>query len=298
MAWWWHHAPALIVYRDPGEGPISFGDIFEGKHLIDVHARLQTRRLGGGNMPRTAAERIARAVNRPLSDPGETVPMYTPALPQRPEDFHVLAYGGATMKRDEPLRAILLSDSCAIDTALGTERGRRAQGRLLFAPMIPTTETAVEALEEQPLFGRLPLTAAPGKFGWGTAELRDCFMVDARDVRKEDRILTLTADAAEDLEAAWDACALRRGPHVVEHNVTKLAHALAGEDGDAEEQAGAVEMIQRTLVVAWRLEGGLLRAAADSPVPDKAALKQIVAELKELEESARAAHERLARALE
>jgi len=285
------------VYRDPDEDPISFGDIFEGKHLIDVHARLETRQLGGGNMPRTAAERISRAVNRPLSDPAETVPMYTPALPQRSEDFHVLAFGGATMKRDEPMRATLLSDSSAIDTALGTERGRRAQGRLLFAPIVPTTKEAVEALDEEPVFGRFPLNAEPGKFGWATAELRDCFMVDARDVRNEDRILSLTAEAAEDLEVSWDACVLRRGPLAVSHNIAKLAGALAGEGGDPQEQAGAVEMIEDMLLIAWQLEGGLLRAVADAPAPDMAVLGQIVDELKRLEQTAREAHERLSEAL-
>ena len=174
-------------------------------------------------MPRTAAEKISKAVNRPLADPGENVPMYTPALPQRQEDFHVLAFAGATMKGDEPMRAILLSDSCAIDTALGLERGRRPQGRLLFAPIVPATKETVEALDDEPLFGRFPLEAAPGKLGWATAELRDCFMVDARDVRIEDRILTLNAEAAADLEVSWDACALRRGPLAVSHNIAKLA---------------------------------------------------------------------------
>jgi hypothetical protein len=249
-------------------------------------------------MPRTAAERISRAVNRPLTDPGDAVPMYTPALPQLAESFHVLAFGGATMKRGVPLRAILLSDDCAIDTALGEERGRRAQGRLLFAPIVPAKDSEVTKLEERPVFGRFPLPMHAKLFDGGIAELRDCFMVDARDVRTKDRRVTLTTEAAEDLEAAWDACVLRRGPHAVAHNVAKLAAALAGEDGDPEEQAGVVEMIERTLVTAWRLEGGLLRAAADAPVPDKAALQQMVTELKGLEESARAAHQRLSAALE
>lgn len=248
-------------------------------------------------MPRTAAEKISKAVNRPLADPGENVPMYTPALPQRQEDFHVLAFAGATMKGDEPMRAILLSDSCAIDTALGLERGRRPQGRLLFAPIVPATKETVEALDDEPLFGRFPLEAAPGKLGWATAELRDCFMVDARDVRIEDRILTLNAEAAADLEVSWDACALRRGPLAVSHNIAKLASALAGEGGDPEEQAKAVEKIEEMLLIAWRLEGGLLRAVADAPTPDRAALEQIVDELKKLEEAARAAHERLSAAL-
>jgi len=297
MARWRHHAPALTVYRVPGD-PISFGDIFEGEHLIDVYAKLETRPLGGGDTPRITTERILKKFNRPLTGSSEAVPVYSPALPPLKESFHALAFGGDRIKQDGPLRAILLSDGCAIDTALGIERGRRPQGRLLFAPIGSANDAEIAKLEERPLFGRFPLPKDPKLFDGGIAELRDCFMVDARDVHTQHRILTLSPEAADDLEAAWDACALRRGPHVVEHNIAKLAQALAGEEGNAGDQADVVEMIARTLISAWRLEGGLLRAAADAPKPDTEALQQIVDELKELEESAHAAHERLAQALQ
>jgi hypothetical protein len=299
MARWRHHAPALTVYRVPGEDPISFGDIFEGEHLIDVHAKLETRPLGGGDTPRVTTERILKKFNRPLTGSDPEVPVYSPALPPLAESFHALAFGGKRMKEDGPLRAILISDSCAVDTALGDERGRRPQGRLLFAPIVSATKAQITKLEETGVFGRFPLPAADEPpFAGGVAELRDCFMVDARDVRRDDRILTLTDDAADDLEAAWDACVLRRGPHAVAHSVAKLARALAGEDGNPEDEAEKVEVIIEALIVAWRLEGGVLRAAADSRALEPAVIQQIVDELKELEKLARAAHERLAPALQ
>lgn len=285
------------MYRDPGEYPISFGDIFEGDHLIDVHARRETRPMGGGDMPRKTAERMSDVVNRPLIDSAQTVPVYTPALSPAPESFHALAFGGQRMKQDAPLRAILLSDSCAVDTALGTERGQRTQGRLLFAPIAPATEAQVTKLKGRRKFGSFPLPEdAKLHFEGGIAQLKDCFMVDARDVLVEDRLLSLCDEAAAELEAAWDACALRRGPHVVEHNVAKLARSLADGEADAD-TVSSVEMIAQTLIMAWRLEGGLLRAAADSPEHDESMLQQLVVELKELEESARTAHERLTEAL-
>lgn len=202
------------------------------------------------------------------------------------------------MKQDCPLRAILLSDSCTVDTALGTERGRRAQGRLLFAPIVPATEPQIVKLQTRRVFGRFPLPKDTDRhFAGGVAELRDCFMVDARAVRVADRFLTLSDLAAEDLEAAWDACATRRGPHVVEHNVARLAGSLSEGEGASQDDFDAVEMVAETLIAAWRLEGGVLRAAADSLTGDKAAVEQIVSELELLESFARIAHERLARAI-
>jgi hypothetical protein len=299
MARWRHHAPALTVYRDPAEDPVSFGDIFEGPHLIDVHAKLETRPLGGGDTPRVTTERILKKFNRPLTGSDAEVPIYSPALPPLKMSFHALAFGGERMKEDGPLQAIMLSDSCAIDTALGKERDRRPQGRLLFAPIVRATEAQITKLEETGVFGRFSLPAADQPpFTGGVAELRDCFMVDARDVSAKDRVLALTDDAADDLEAVWDACALRRGPHAVAHNVAKLARALAGDGGNPEDEAEKVEVIIEALTVAWRLEGGVLRAAADSRGLEPAVIQQIVDELEELEKLARAAREGLARALQ
>lgn len=245
-------------------------------------------------MPRTVSEKIARAVNRELTDTGERIAMYTPALPQHPDKFHVLGQG-ATMKLDAPIRAILLSDSCAIDTALGVERdGRRVHGRLLFAPIVPASDLQLESLTNRPIFGRFPMLKN-GRLSGAVAELRHCFMVDARDVRKEDRIVALTDEGAEELETAWDAWALRRGPLVIEHNMQKLASTLNDGGVDTSDQDAAVGTVEQALVAAWRLEGGALRAAADSPEPDLEALGRLVAGLKELEEAAREAHERLSR---
>jgi hypothetical protein len=139
VAWWWLDVPALIVYTDPGDDPISFGDIFESVHLIDIFVRSDASALGGGPMPRGAAEKVARQMNLELA--GGDIAMYTPALEQRPEQWYVLGQG-ATMKLDAPIRAILLSDSCAVDKALGINRdgGGRTQGRLLFAPVVPVTD--------------------------------------------------------------------------------------------------------------------------------------------------------------
>jgi hypothetical protein len=294
VAWRRLDVPALIVYRDPGDDAISFGDIFESVHLIDIFVRSDASALGGGPMPRGAAEKVARQMNLELA--GGDIAMYTPALKQRPEQWYVLGQG-ATMKLDAPIRAILLSDSCAVDKALGINRdgGGRTQGRLLFAPVVPATAAQLERLLDVPIFGRFPLRKE-GSFAGAVAELARCFMVDVRDVEVKDRLLGLTEDAAEDLEVAWNAYALRRGPLVTEHNLAKLAAMLAGDASDAPDQDEAVEMIEQALFVAWRLEGGSLRAAADSPQLDADKLDQLVADLTELEEAARTAHERLSHA--
>jgi hypothetical protein len=293
----------LIVYREPGDSPISFGDIFESTHLIDVHVRADAKALGGGNMPRAFAEKISRALGRGITEPSEHVAVYSPALEQHADRFHVLGQG-ANMKLDVPVRALLLSDSCAIDTALGVQRdGRRVHGRLLFAPVVPASDEQLDSLEQTPIFGRFPL--AKSKRLWSTsalggssgddlpsgavAELRHCFMVDARDVRLDDRILVLTEDGTEDLEAAWNAFALRRGPLVIEHNVHKLALAL-GADSAA---ASAIDAVEQALISAWRLEGAL-SGAADAAASDTSALDQLAMDLKELGEIAKDAHDRLA----
>lgn len=298
MARWWRHAPPLVVYRDPGEDPISFGDVFECDYLIDIHCRANTRALGGGDMQRTTAEKLARAESRSL-EPGDPVPVYSPLLPPRRESSYVLG-SGTTMKLKAPVRAILISDSCAVDTALGVDReGRRPDGRLLFAPLVPATALQLQKLTDPPIFGRFPLIrlAESDDHDGAVAELRCCFMVDARDVDKKDRILALTAEAAEDLEVAWDAYALRRGPQAVEHNVGKLARRL-GRDPDSRAIEDAMDALERALESAWRLEGGALRRAAatregaDLATPEEVA--RLMAELQDLERLAREARERLA----
>jgi len=287
----WHHAPALVVYQAPGER-ISFGDIFESEYLIDIHVGREARALGGGPMPRKAAEKIAKHNNFDLTDAGAMIPVYTPAMAQHPNDFAVLGRG-SNMKLDAPNRAILITDSCAADTALVVDReGRRKRGRLQFAPVVPAEEGDVARLTDQPVFGRFPLESCEVFEHGAVAELRYCFMVDVRDVNDADRILALDAEAAEELEVGCAASGLRRGPLVTERNVEELERLIADE-GDPSKLEGLAEMLGEVLNIAWRIEG-VVDAAAESLTPEKR--DRLAADLRELGEAARLAHERLLRA--
>ena len=118
------------------------------------------------------------------------------------------------MKHQAPNRAILLTDSCAVDTALTVDReGRRMRGRIQFAPVIPASDDAeIEALLTQPVYGRFPLPVCDTFEHGAVAELRYCFMADVRDVRANDRILALTADALEELEVAGQRSSCAAAP--------------------------------------------------------------------------------------
>jgi hypothetical protein len=279
------------VYRDPGER-ISFGDIFQSEHLIDVHVGAEARALGGKPLQRTTVAKIARGNNLELIDPGDPLPVYTPAMSQHPDSFAVLARG-SNMKLEAPNRAVLIADSCAADTALVLDReGRRSRGRLLFAPVVPPGEDDdIERLAKKPSFGRFLLAARTELFpNSAIVELRHCFQVDVRDINAEDRILSLTNEALEDLEVAWNAHALRRGPLATEHAVSDLAGLLKEEPSQAEETAHAV---LEALNVAWRLEGGSLRDVTESSSLERDKLDRLADDLRELEKAARTANERL-----
>jgi hypothetical protein len=292
VAWWRHYAPSLVVYRSPDER-VSFGDIFESDYLIDIHVDSNTSALGGGPMDRRVAERIAKQNNLSLTDDeSERILVYTPAMQQHRDRFDVLGRG-TTMKLTTPNRGILLTDSCAVDTALVVDRdGRRKRGRLLFAPVVPARDDDVDRLTEKPVWGRFPLPRADSFDGGAVAELRYCFMVDVRDVCAEHRILALDEEAADELEVAWNAYALRRGPLATERNAVKLEASLPGTSDDPSHADGPTEMIEEALNVAWRLEGTLSEAAETAEF-DIDKLNHLAADLKELEEAARIAHERL-----
>jgi hypothetical protein len=157
---------------------------------------------------------------------------------------------------------------------------------------MPADSERIRELQERAAFGRFPLIM-DGDFDGGVVDLARCFMADGRAVSKEDRILGLTDEASENLEIAWNAYVLRRGPLATRHNLNKLASRLAaGGDTDGREY---VEKIEAALALAWRVEGGSLRDALDSAelVPDK--LDHLIADLAELEKAAREAHERLSK---
>jgi hypothetical protein len=100
----------------------------------------------------------------------------------------------------------------------------------------------------------------------------------------------LTEETLEDLEVAWNAHALRRGPLATEHVVSDLADLLKERSSQAEETAHAV---LEALNIAWRLEGGSLSDVAESSSLEREKLDRLVADLRELAEAARTAHERL-----
>jgi hypothetical protein len=279
------------VYRDPGEDPISFGDIFESDHLIDVYAARDARALGGGPMDRRAAKKIAEQNNREFTDrQSEQVPLYTPAMEQHPDKSHALAHG-SNMKLSGPNRAILLADSCAVDTALAVGRdGRRKRGRLLFAPVVLATTEDVERLTDMAVFGRFPLAACELFDHGAIAELRYCFNVDVAEVNGCDRILALKDEAAEELEVAWGACTLRRGPLATARNVERL-EGVIGQRGDAVELEGLAESIGQVVDVGWRIEGGLDGAAEASLSPET--VDQLTSALSSLEDAVRDAQQRL-----
>lgn len=290
-----HDASALIVYRDPGEDPISFGDIFESEHLIDVYAARDTRALGGGPMPRKAAEKVAKQMNRELTDIGsELIPVYTPAMVQHGDKYHALARG-SNMKLPEPNRAILLADSCAVDTALVVGRdGRRKRGRLLFAPVVAVSREDVERLLDMPVFGRFPMLPCDVFPDGAIAELRYCFNVDVTEVNHRDRILAMDVEAAEDLEVAWCAYALRRGPLSTQRNVERLA-AIVSERSDAAEIEGLAEAIGHAIDVGWLVEGRLDTASEKPPLTAEA-IDELSEALGSLERAAREAKQEIEKA--
>jgi hypothetical protein len=159
---------------------------------------------------------------------------------------------------------VLITDNCAVDTALGQDRkNTEPKGRLLFAPV---TEASQEDIDPAS-FGRFGMPGWEGHLPAGIAELRRCFMVDARDVaaHKGDRVASLGAAAAEDLELRWNAYAARRGPLASTRNAEKLAALLARARGNGDlldPEKDLTRSVAQAMATAWRAEAALEAAAA------------------------------------
>lgn len=253
---------------------VSFGDIFSIGFLFDVHLRADAVQLGAQEIP------AKRGGGTAYSD------RFTG------ERAYVLGHG-------TPHRAILITDSCIIDTALGQGRDEtRPKGRLLFAPITPARPDAL-ATET---FGRFPLPAH-GEVSAGIAELRKCFMVDARDVaaHKDAREASLTDDFAEELEVRWNAFATRRGPLVALRNAEKLVDLLTRrrglrEPGADEKQVG--QEVAEVIAQSWAVEGGHVEAFAElaDDAEGENALLALAEGLRRLSEQATKAADLVARA--
>jgi hypothetical protein len=225
-------------YVEPVADQVSFGDIFRADFLHDIFLRADAVQLGVRTAPAKHGGGLIYgnqfASNRP----------------------YVLAHGA-------PFRSILISDSCLVDTVLGQDRGEEAEprGRLLFAPI---TEQA--AAEGQMSAGRFRLPAWRDRLAAGIAELRRCFMVDARDVagNVDRRVAGLADESSAQLEVRWNAYAARRGPEAGTRKAEKAAElidrlSVAESDASREEVGKA---LATALWMSWRLEGEYLEAAA------------------------------------
>jgi hypothetical protein len=257
-----------VGYVEP-RSSVSFGDIFDLEFLHDVHVRGDAVALG----------------SRAMKGGGET---FSETFPN---PKWVLAHGGSC-------RAILITDNCVVDTALGQDRaGGKAKGRLLFAPVSPIKES------ELPLrsFGRFALPTWDGEWAAGAAELRKCFMVDARDIaaHRDARKASLDLELAEELEVKWSAFASRRGPLTSARNAEKLAEVLSRLNSDlalSDDDIGVGYAVAQALSVSWRLEGKDLEAVADVHSVETSGVGEVEAveaALRELADAATSAADQL-----
>jgi hypothetical protein len=252
----------------------SFGDIFEASFLHDVFLQEDAVQLGARDLP--ARQGGGRA--------------YAAAFPgARP---FVLGRGG-------PHRSVLITDNCAVDTALGQGRvDPKPKGRLLFAPLIEAEGNELQTES----FGRFPMPRLPDVLPAGIAELRRCFMVDSRAVAQhvDYRVASLGEVAAEALEIRWNAYSSRRGPLAAVRTAAKVAELLARKRGADEADQAERDLgrkLAELLTLAWRLEGEDVAQAADAydaEAPGEAELAALVGRLQELATSASATAEALA----
>jgi hypothetical protein len=257
-------------YRPPQE-EVSFGDIFEADFFHDVFLKADAVQMGTRDMTAKYGGGL----------------MYAESF-NRNRDF--------VLGRGRPYRAMLIADNCLVDRILDQDnRGRRPQGRLLFAPIIET-----DAHKELKDFGRFALPEWEGRLPCSVAELRRCFMVDAPDIvaHRDQRIAALASDSMAELEVRWNAYAARRGPLAGARNAEKAAELVAHSNDDDPDPELAQE-IAATLLAAWRLEGDALEAVSDAHADQEGgedALATLQLRLEDLGKRASAAAERLAQA--
>ena len=276
------------MYVTPS-GDVEFGDVFSAEWLFDVHVR-------GDAVP-------LKPFDCPAGKRRPAVTGYAKAQPTSNRDL-VLAHG-------QPRRAIVVSDSCEVESVLI----RRRRGRLIFAAVDAWPGDAAEADKALTSgnFRRHPLPPADG-FAGGVALFESLFAVghDAVTASADhSRVARLDDDAVVDLEIRWNAYSTRRGPRTHADNARKLA-VLLSADGDAaaldsllDPESGvepdsldvaAANLVAQTLTAAWDIEGRVLNAMADALEARERAEQsrdELTARLTELENLARTAQEAL-----
>jgi hypothetical protein len=260
---------------------VLFGDVFEASYLYDVHLQGDAARLTQGQFPKAA----------PLSgnfytEPSDKLPLNGDVVRAHGRSGREVQGREHRDSHDLPGRAVLLSDDCHIPTAYGHRPDRtQARGRLLFAIVIPADGDEIREVARSANFGRFALPAAELLVEGGIAELRRTFLVRARDVHPDHRIVSLDEKARSRLERRWNAHVCRRGPEASLQNARKVGRLLAGDSEPTPEQVAAVERLWHTLDLAWDFEGRTMRAASEAleaGLSADAPLSQIVADLEGL----------------
>jgi hypothetical protein len=166
-------------------------------------------------------------------------------------------------------RAIMLSDDCAIETALG--RGQaRAKGRIWFAPLRElVTEGEVKEVENVPsAYGRLLLRPDNDSQTHWVVELQRAFPADATSVRKALEgggrgflLHGLAREVADDLRARWAAVSTRCGPFVARDNANHIIDRLEARGVGTAEAENAADALVAVAAASWVFEGSSLEAA-------------------------------------
>jgi len=272
-----------VTYEPALRQELSFGDICEADFLYDVHVREDARAMG---VEFASAKFATKRWNI-----DEEVPYYIPGIGIKAGQNYVLAHGVHQ-------QAVLLSDDCLIATALGRDGAGPTNRRLLFAPVVEATEDEVAELAGGN-FGRFPLPADAHDADDRIADLRRCFMVDARDVDAALKaggfqVRSLDDATRDDLAIRWSAYALRRGPFVAEDNLEKFVEYLliTGRVDDEGAVIDAARALADVVAAAWGYEGrgveGAGTAADDGRDPQEV-IDRLVEELEQLRATADAA---------
>jgi hypothetical protein len=234
----------MTTYRPAAPDGLEFGDVCTGPFLADIRVDRDTLPVFQVPDPEklltfTAYRESTRRPNRLVVTSGEVVD-----------------------------RAIVVSDTCAVEAALG--RGeRRARGRIWLAPLRRLeAKGALKEVEDTPdAFGRLLLRPDDATQSHWAVELQRTFPADAASVRRAlevDRegflLQGLDTEVADDLRARWAAVTARCGPLVARINASHLVDRLEARGVatvDAETAASAVVAVA---AANWVFEGGSLEA--------------------------------------
>ena len=235
----------MTTYRSPATDGLEFGYVCSARFLTDVRAD------------------------------SDTLPVFK--VPDRENILGFAAYRESTRKPNRLVvtpgdvvdRALVVSDSCAVEAALG--RGEaRARGRIWFAPLRKLeTDGQRQEVEDTPdVFGRFLLRPDDTEKDYWAVELQRAFPANAAAVRRAleaDRksflLCRLDAEVADEARARWAAFSVRSGPLVAQDNVNHLIDRLEARGIPTVDAESATAALAAVAAAAWVFEGSSLEAA-------------------------------------